>query len=194
MRLRLFLAFVLVILVAVASVVLIARQGAASAVRTLMFRGSMIGVDEIASQLQDYYAANGSWQGIERSPLWPGGGQGQGFGRGMQGMMQGGMMGQRLRLADAAGTLVADTADSGLSGSAPGAQLSQRDRDRAVELRFEGRVVGYLLAEGGMGFTQGDEVFLVNRISNAALIAGLIAGALALLLASWLSYLSLIHI
>ncbi len=188
MRLRLFLAFVTVALVAVVSVVLIARQGAASAVRTFMFRGSMVGIEDFASQLEDYYAANGSWQGIERSGLWPGGGQGQGYGRGMQGMMQGGMMGQRLRLADDEGSLIADTASPGLSGTAPGVQLTRREMDSAVELRVGSQVVGYLLGEGGMGFNQGDETFLVNRISNAALIAGLIAGVLALVLASILAY------
>jgi two-component system sensor histidine kinase BaeS len=188
MRLRLFLAFVLVGLVAVASVVLIARQGAASAVRTFMFRGSMVGIDELTGQLEDYYAANGSWQGIESSSLWPGGGQGQGYGRGMQGMMQGGMMGQRLRLVDAEGSLVADTASPGQSGAVPGVQLTRREMDSAVELRADNRVVGYLLGEGGMGYNRADETFLVNRISNAALIAGLIAGGLALLLATWLSY------
>lgn len=188
MRLRLFLAFVTVALVAVVSVVLIARQGAASAVRTFMFRGSMIGIDEFTSQLEDYYASVGSWQGIERSGLWPGGGQGQGYGRGMQGMMQGGMMGQRLRLADAEGELVVDTASPGQSGTASGVQLTRRDMDSAVKLRVDNQVVGYLLSEGGMGFNQGDETFLVNRISNAALIAGLIAAGLALLLATWLSY------
>ncbi len=188
MRLRLFLAFVTVALVAVFSVVLIARQGAASAVRTFMFRGSMIGIDDFASQLEDYYAVNGNWQGIERSSLWPGSGQGQGFGRGSQGTMQGGMMGQRLRLADAEGSLVADTASPGLSGTAPGVQLTRPEINTAVELSVNNHVVGYLLAEGGMGFNQGDETFLVNRISNAALIAGLIAGGLALLLATWLSY------
>jgi two-component system sensor histidine kinase BaeS len=188
MRLRLFLAFVTVALVAVVSVVLIARQGAASAVRTFMFRGSMIGIDDFASQLEDYYAANGSWQGIESSSLWPGGGQGQGYGRGMQGMMQGGVMGQRLRLADEDGSLMADTASPGLSGTAPGVQLTRREMDSAVELRADDRVVGYLLGEGGMGYNQSDETFLVNRISNAALIAGLIAGVLALVLASILAY------
>jgi signal transduction histidine kinase len=102
--------------------------------------------------------------------------------------MQGGMMGQRLRLADDDGSLIADTASPGLSGTAPGIQLTRREMDSAVELRVDSQVVGYLLGEGGMGFNQGDETFLVNRISNAALIAGLIAGVLALVLASILAY------
>jgi signal transduction histidine kinase len=182
MRTRLFIAFVLVALVSVVGVVVIARQGAASAVRTFMIRGTMTGVDELVSQLEDYYASTGSWQGIERSGILPGIGRGQGFGRGIQGMMQNGMN-QRLRLADAAGVLLADTANAQPSGS-----LSASELQNALALSVAGRLVGYLLPEGGMGYNQGDETFLVGRISNAALIAGLIAGALALLLATYLSY------
>jgi signal transduction histidine kinase len=183
MRTRLFIAFVLVVLVSVVSVVVIARQGAASAVRTFMIRGNMTAVDELVSQLEEYYATNGSWQGIENSAILPGVGRGQGFGRGMQGMMQNGVMNQRLRLADANGNLLADTANAQPSGG-----FSASELENAVALRVAGRVVGYLLPEGGMGYNQLDETFLVGRISNAALLAGLIAGVLALLLATYLSY------
>ena len=49
-------------------------------------------------------------------------------------------------------------------------------------------MVGYLLAEGGVGANQVAERFLVNRLSSAAITAGLIAGGLALLLALFLTY------
>jgi hypothetical protein len=90
MRARLLLSFTLVVLVSVIGVVVFARQGAASTVRTFMYRGSMIGSDELVADLQDYYAQNGSWQGVEP--------RGQGV-RARPGMMHGqgqGMMGQRL--------------------------------------------------------------------------------------------------
>ncbi len=187
MRLRLFAAFAIIVLVAVISVVIIARQGAASAVRTFMFRGSMIGVDELASSLQDYYAANRSWQAIEDSTIWPNATRGQGQGHGMQ-AGQATMMGQRIRLTDEEGYLLADTANPGLNGTISTTRLSSSEMENATPLEVDNRLVGYLLPEGGMRFNQGDETFLVSRISNAALIAGLIAGALALLLASVLAY------
>lgn len=186
MRLRLFITFAFIILVAVVSLVLIARQGAASAVRTFMFRGSMIGVNELASALEDYYAISGSWQGIEASGVWPSTGRGHGMQAG-QGMAAT-MMGQRIRLADADGSLVADTANPGLNGRVSSTRLNDDELERATPLRVNNQLVGYLLPEGGMRFNQGDETFLVSRITNAALIAGLIAGALALLLASVLAY------
>lgn len=183
MRTRLFIAFALVGLVSVVSVVLIARQGAASAVRTFMIRGNMLAVDELAQQFENYYATHGSWEGVENSTILGVAGRGQGYGRGMQGMMQGGMMGQRLRLADAEGNLVVDTADAN-----PAGKLGAAERESAIALKVNDRTVGYLLPEGGMGYNQGDETFLVGRITNAALLAGLIAGILALLLATYLAY------
>ncbi len=188
MRLRLFAAFAIIVLVAVISVVIIARQGAASAVRTFMFRGSMIGVDELASSLKDYYAANGSWQGIEDSTVWPNATRGQGHGMQAGQGMAATMMGQRIRLADEDGYLLADTTNPGLNGTISTTQLSGSEKENATPLRVANRLVGYLLPQGGMQYNQGDETFLVSRISNAALVAGLIAGALALLLASVLAY------
>lgn len=188
MRLKLFVAFTLIVLVAVVSLVLIARQGAASAVRTFMFRGSMIGVDELASSLEEFYASSGSWQGIEEAALWPSAGRGQGHGMQAGQGMAASMMGQRIRLADTEGYLVADTADPGLNGMVSSVRVSDDEMASAIPLRVSNQLVGYLLLEGGMRFNQGDETFLVSRITNAALIAGLIAGALALLLASVLAY------
>jgi signal transduction histidine kinase len=49
-------------------------------------------------------------------------------------------------------------------------------------------MVGYLLPEGGMPFSQADETWLLQRLNRAALGAGLIAGGLALLLALLLAY------
>ena len=100
MRLRLILSFFLVVLVAVASVVILVRTDSASQVKTYMLRGGMIGVENLVTTLENYYAENGSWQGVEplfSSPTHMGG-------RGPNSMMQ-----QRLRLADDSGAVVADT-------------------------------------------------------------------------------------
>jgi two-component system sensor histidine kinase BaeS len=187
MRLRLFLSFALVALVSVAGVAVIARQNAATAVRAFMYRGGMVGEGGLIQALETYYQENGSWDGVESLLLAPGGGQGlgrRGFGWGsnpMSGM--GGMMSQRLRLANAQSRIVADT-----TMSAPTGTFSRTERNNAIKITVNGQTVGYLLAEGGMGFTQGDETFLVDRLSRAALTAGLIAGGLSLLLSLLLAY------
>jgi signal transduction histidine kinase len=177
MRHRLLFSFTLVVLVSVIGVVVFALRGAASTVRTFMYRGSMVASDDLVEALQDYYALNGSWQGAES--LLGGSGRGQGQG----GMMHGqGMMGQRLRLADASGAVVADTA-----GAAAG-ELSRAEREAAIPLKVDGRTVGYLAWQGGMAFSAADQSFLVGNLTRAAVTAGLIAAGLSLLLALLLSY------
>ncbi|MBN1148730.1 MAG: HAMP domain-containing protein [Anaerolineales bacterium] len=182
MRLRLILSFALVVLVSVTGVVLITRQGAVSEVRAFMYRGGMTGEDGLVSALEEYYQAHGSWEGAEALLASPGGmhGRGQGNSSAQGGGM---MMGQRLRLADADGNLAADTSAASATG-----RLSSAEKRAAIPLEVDGRTVGYLLAEGGMGYSRSDEIELLNRLNNAALTAGLIAGGLSLLLALLLAY------
>jgi len=172
MRLRLFLSFVLVILVAVAGVAWIVQQGAAREVRAFMFGGGMGILTEMQTSLEDYYSANGSWEGVETVLS-----ASQTHGRGM-GQGQGGMMNQRFWVADLQGVVVADS-----TGTAVGTTLTDSDLDAATLLESGGNTVGYLLALSGTGYTQGDETALLTRLNQAALIAGAAAGGLALVLA-----------
>jgi two-component system OmpR family sensor kinase/two-component system sensor histidine kinase BaeS len=186
MRLRLFLSFALIALVAVASLVVIVRLGTAREVRAFMVRGSMTDVDALAEALEEYYAQNLSWNGAEALLRSPGKGRGMGHGQGMgetTGQGMGSMMSQRLRLADADGSLLVDSASASPSG-----KLSDDEIESAVELTVGGDVVGYLLPEGGMALAAGDEIFLVNRITQAAIVAALLAIGFALVLASLLAY------
>jgi signal transduction histidine kinase len=183
MRLRLILSFVLIVLVAVTSVVLIARSNTTTEVRSFMFHGGMTGTDSLLQLLQNYYQSQGSWAGVASQLDFPGAGRGRGYGN--SGMMNGmgGMMGQRLRLADSAGNILLDT-----QTQAPVGKLSNAEKNSSLPVEVDGRVVGYLLAEGGVGANQVAERFLLNRLSTAAITAGLIAGGLALLLAIFLTY------
>ena len=184
MRLRLVLAFVLVALVSIASFGLIARFTTANEVRRFMFRGGMTGTEGLVESLEDYYRSQGNWQGVQtllQSPMGVGG-RGQGGG---QGMMHGSteMMNQRLRLADADGSIIVDTEDPN-----PVGELNAGDLDQSIALRVDGATVGYLLAEGGVGFSPLQQSNLVARLNRAALSASLIAGGLSLLLAFVLAY------
>ncbi len=182
MRLRLILSFALISLVSIASVVLIARQANTREVNTFMMHGNMVGLEDLASTLENYYQANQGWQGVASLV------RGPGSGRGMGGMMGAGgpgvgMMNQRLRLADASGNVLADTASSQPSGS-----LSQSELAGAIPLLSNGRTVGYLMAEGGFAFNPGAQTDLLNRLNRAALISAGAAGLLSLLLAFGLTY------
>lgn len=178
MRLRLILSFTLVVMVSVTSVVIIARLGAMREVGRFMFRGGMLEVETLVADLEDYYRSRDSWQGVES--LFSLMGQGQGHGG--QGMGFG-MMNQRLRLADEYGNLIVDTA-----GLASPSNLTSEEQVQAIPLLIDRRTVGYLLPEGGVPFNRSDERLLVNRINNAALLAGLIGGGLSLVLAFLLTY------
>jgi signal transduction histidine kinase len=177
MRIRLVLSFALIVLVAVISMALIARQSTAAQVRTFMFRGGMSGTEGLVGRLEDYFAANGSWEGVE-SLISESMHAGQGRMRGMQGMA----MNQRLRVADASGAIITDT-----SGT-PQGSLDASQMEAAIALYNSGAVVGYLLPEGGTAFSQADETRLVNSLNQAAWSAALIAGGVALLLALLLVY------
>lgn len=193
MRVRLILSFALIVLVAVATVVIIALQGAASEVRSFMGTG-MQRLDTLAEDLEAYYQQNGSWEGaqalldgmpgMEGMPM-SGRGAGQGAGQGSgQGMMgSGGMMSQGLAIADASGRVLVTSGDPALDSVLTGDQLSF-----AVPLKDGFKVVGYLYSAYATRFSAGEEQFLVQRLSRAALVGGLAAGVLALVLALVLTY------
>lgn len=179
MRLKLLLSFFLIVLVSIASVVLAARMANAREIRTFMFGGGMYGLGGMTTQLEYYYQENSSWAGVDS--LLNGSMHGPGRGGMMGGMAA--MMGQRLTLADANGNILYDTEVAQASG-----QLSAADRSRAVELKVDNNIVGYLLPENGVTFTPTDEMALLNRLNRPALLAALVAGGVSLVLALLLSF------
>lgn len=183
MRVRLFLSFALIALVSVLAVVLVVRWNTANEIQVFMFRGGMVGADVLVNQLEDYYADNQSWVGVDQ--LFSSLGHGTGLRRGQSGMGSGMMAGMNvhLRLADANGDLVLDNLSPDASG-----KLAESDLTNAIALQVKGKTVGYLLAEGGMAFNRADEFNLLNRLNRAALTAALIAVVLSLFLAFFLSY------
>jgi signal transduction histidine kinase len=173
MRLKLFLSFTLIVLIAVSLVAIIARMGAVNEVRSFVFRGGMVGLSDLATSLENYYRTHGSWNGVQSIFVSPR--------IGPNGM--GGMMNQRLLLADTSGVIVADT-----QGVEVGRKLTSSELSASIHLDVGRNAVGYLFAVGGMGFTAGNEQFLLGRLNRGVLLAGLVAGALALILALGLAY------
>jgi len=172
MRLKLFLSYLVIILVSVSLVAVIVRRGAVNEVRAFMFRGGMYGLSGLADNLEGYYQTNGSWNGVQSIF--------NSMHTGMQGM--GGMMNQRLRLADASGTVILDTQNAGI-----GNKLSQSELNVAIPLTVNGETVGYLFTAGGVGFA-GNEQAVLNRLNRGVLFAGLVAAALGLVLSIALAY------
>jgi signal transduction histidine kinase len=180
MRLRLIISFALIVLVSVGSVAVLLGRGAASEVRSFMFRGGMVGVDDLVISLEKYYQTHQSWDGVGSLVILPAHMQRSGHGarRIMPWMIE-----QRLRLSDASGKVLVDTSTPENLG-----HLTESELEYAIPLYFNRQIVGYFLPEGGLIFTRAQESDLLVRLNRAALVAGLIAGSLSLLLALLLAY------
>jgi signal transduction histidine kinase len=176
---KLLLSFLAVVLAGVLVVSYLANQAAAREVRGFMFQGGMTTDAGLAQELAGYYRGRGSWEGAQTL-----------FGD--DHMMMGGMMSQRLIVADAQGQIVADS-----SGRWLGQSLSDEDLAAGAAIEVDGVRVGTLLAAGGgMGMMGGDfdspgqalEDDLLQRVNRAIWLAAVAAGGLALVIGGLLAY------
>ncbi len=194
-------AFALVILVVVGLVMLVTLRATTSQFELYVNRQGQAWAQRIGLTLADYYAATGSWQGVQdvmQAPV-PGmmaGGQGRGMAgwHGMGGMMSDvmsemmasgdmwAMMGYRLVLANATGTVVGDTADSLL-----GTHLKDADLIGGVPIAANGQMVGTLLVAAHDVPASPARGFL-RSVNVSVLLGGLVAGLVALLLGSLLFF------
>lgn len=162
------LAFALVSAVGVLTVAALANRQVNTDFQHFMAQ-SQVQDSPLVGTLLDYYAAHGSWVGVEavlQANARPG--------RGM-GMGGGGMGSTSLLLADAAGRVIYDEA-----GTPAGTGV---DRTDGLPLVWQGQTVGYLLVRGpGMpNMTRAAAQFL-TQVNQALLQAGVLAGALGLIL------------
>lgn len=179
MRLRLFISFVIVVLISVLSVVLLLRGSAANEVRAFMLHGAVVESEQLVSDIAEYYQQTGTLIGAADALNLPN--RGQARGRGNVGIGMG--TNQNLILADQNGDI--------LYSSTPidnVASLSALQLQNAFPIQQDGEYVGYILIEGSSNYSSHDETFLLNRINQAALIAGAISIAISLLVALFLAY------
>lgn len=178
MRQRLILSFALIVFITLATTVVIAIFSTAREVRTYMFPGGVILTDRLAQGLVEHYQTFGSWQGIEPMfrPISRGGLRGAGKGQGAIGA--GSMANVRAQFADAEGNVLIDTASANAAG-----RLDPSEIANATPILVNGQIAGYLVVERTSPFTLSDEREILNRINRIAIVAALIAGGFALVLA-----------
>jgi two-component system OmpR family sensor kinase/two-component system sensor histidine kinase BaeS len=175
---RLALAFALVSITSVLVVGVVANNQVSANFRHYLMQ-NQVRESGLLEHLAEYWGHTGSWDGVE--VVFDAGTPGMGMGMGI-GMMRGapGMV-----LAGADGAVVYDASrGAGLNGAEPkNRQLSEQELDQALPVVWEGRTVGYLgmSAQGGGHMSMSAEVFL-SQINGSLVQAGLIAGALGLLL------------
>ena len=184
MRWRIFLSFLLVILVAVASLAFFAYHSTSREVTSFVTSGGLWGVEKNVEELEQYYGEHHTWAGAEA--LLTSNPQGKG-------MMQHGMMNSAeggrsigLPLIDANGYVVVDQKDPENAGTYLGA-----NPPGSVVLTLDGETIGYLLPESGYVFPTVDinaallDLLLPSSITAAG-IAALVGLGMAIILAYFL--------
>ena len=172
MRWRLLGSFILIILIALGTVALVMRYTTEQEVQTFLGHSGQVGLENLANMLRSYYARNQTWEGVEAQLR---GGPGRGFGqRGNANVFWSDHI-----LADLAGVVLVSP-----SQEAVGRTLSQEVLNQSIALEVSGIVVGYLLPEGGIvELPDNFEELLIERVNRATLLAALVSGGLAILLA-----------
>lgn len=185
MRWRIFLSFLLIVLVAVGSLTFFAYHSTSSEVSSFVTSGGLWGVEKIVQALEEYYQEHQTWQGAETIL------ESARSGKGMMqhgGMMMGseGMHAMAFRLVDADGHVVVDQSDPQNVGTRLGAEPQG-----AVVLTLDEVVIGYLLPETGYMFPTVDvnqallDLLLPSSI-RAALITALVGLGMAIILGYFL--------
>jgi signal transduction histidine kinase len=186
MRWRLFLAFVIIVLVSVVSLTLLIGNNISETVSTFGQKGGFQGADRLIREFEDYYAQNGSWEGIEDyiRNVTNGGimGHGQGFGR-RPGMGNIPMMLLNFALLDPYANEIYNQ-NLALNGD-----LSPEILELALPVNYQGQTVAYLLT-GNSSFELNQAIgeSLSEALRDSMLPAVAISGVSALLLALLFGY------
>ena len=194
MRWRLIGAFILIIVVALGTVAVVARYTTQQEVATFLGHGGQLGLENLANNLEDYYVENGSWAGADALFAGSGSqGRGQGQGAGGNGAGAGNAGGNANSnlsagvnatgddhvLTDATGKVIFSPVDAEV-----GTVISTDLLSSAIELQVSDEVVGYLFPESGVPSLPDDfEELLIERVNKASLLAALVSGGVAILLA-----------
>jgi signal transduction histidine kinase len=181
-RLRLILSFAVIVLITAASVVGIAAITTGRQVRNFIERGGFSGNEQLVIRLENFHRHQHNWVGVEQifatQHHGPGGNPGSGGPANQLPM-------EHLRLADAQGKVIFD------NGNPPGGLgilLTAEEVRRAIPLREDGQIIGYLLPNIPVPILPSVELALLSLLNRSAMLAALIAGALALALALALAY------
>jgi len=183
-------AFALVILVSVAIVMYATLRTTTGQFELYISQQGQSWAQSLVPGLADYYVRTGSWKNVQSILSNPSSNIAGGM---MSGMMQGGiggmmagdmltMMGHRLVLADASGTVMADTANVLV-----GIHLSDSELSSGTPIIVQGHRVGTLLV-ATLDVPSSPINQFRRSVSMSVLISGGIAGVIALLMGSLLFF------
>ena len=190
LRMRLFIFSLLIIFVTLATLSVFIRQNTEREIQNYVFRGGLIGAEDLINSLESFYLETGSWNNVqsvmmqssesEKSQAGKGyqGGMGQGTDSGASGMMN-------LRLVDASGRIVYHSQNAMVEERV----LDKSEYESGFPLEINNEIVGYLLPGNGTSFSGTNfETELASRLNRATLNAAMVSGGLAILLSLILGY------
>jgi two-component system OmpR family sensor kinase/two-component system sensor histidine kinase BaeS len=181
---RLMLAFLVVVLVGGITALWLTRQATATEFTIFTTNSGRRQAESLAPVLADFYAAQGSWTGVETllaTDTRMGGRMGHGQGNNGFGMWA--MMGNRLLLVDENGRVLVDT-ENEMMGQQLAAEIL---RDNGVPITSDGQMVGTVLVTSGVQAAAQNTYFL-QHVNQAILLSLLAAGSLALVFGGLLAW------
>jgi signal transduction histidine kinase len=175
---RLLLSFLAIALIGVLVVAALANWTATQEVRRFMFAGGIAPEQQMVQGLAGYYQGHGSWEGVQNLLE-------HGPGRGPRGPGLGpGLMNQRLILLDDHRQVVGDNTKLAL-----GQTFTAAPADTVINVEVDGVRVGDLVIQNGR--TQNSSGLgydLLARVNAGIWLAALVAGLVALVMASGIAY------
>jgi signal transduction histidine kinase len=197
-------AFLLVIAIGAAVIALLVSRATQSAFYIYSTRSGQAWAQRLAPLLEDFYASNGSWKGVDaflqsdaiaaggpgmmsRTPGTGSGMMGQGRGYGAGQAASGGMMnsmGQRVILLDGQGTVVSDSQGDWSGKQIPAAQASD-----GTPITVNGGLVGTLIVTPNDATISGTPASeFLSSVNQAIVSSALVAGVIALALGAGLFF------
>ncbi len=176
-RNKLILALVLTVVVAIGSLAYLAHRATLQGFGLYVTRGAEARAGHWASLLAQYYAAQGSWLGVDEflqeSTTSPSS-QGLRQMRGREGSLVTGASSEHVLLADPDGVVLADS-----RGVMAGSTLDRDMRSRGVPVESGGQVVGIVIVGTQIGLLGSLEAEFLRSIDRSLLVAGLLAALAA---------------
>jgi signal transduction histidine kinase len=174
---KLLVAFVIVATIAVGVVAVMANRITTRQFEIYVSQGKQARAERLAPEFAAYYARTGSWTGIEE--WWAALGQESSSGRGLgRGLGQGlGVTSDRLLLAGTDGTVIFDS-----QGELAGQQISDTELAAGVPIEISGVLVGTLVVAAEGTVHESLESEFLSQVNRSLVWAGVVAGAVALVL------------
>ena len=176
MRIKLILAFAVVVIISVGSVVLVARQNTEKAIHAFLGEGKSVQSDQLVAELESFYSNNYSWNNVEQLIRTGHGNEGKGRNKNFPNSYH-------IQVLDSSGKIVADSWDENI-----GQTVNASEVKAATPLKVEGNTVGYLIIQETPYSYRKQGQQLINKLNQAALTAALIAGGISLLIALLFTY------